>query len=134
MYTVSIILCTILHNIVVVDYNIGLAVVARSSPLPGHHHLRIHLCTHIQTSNTLAWALYCLATNPEVQEKLRSEVQAVVGSDKVVTPEHIAKMAYLHDCIRETQRYVAAYRCIRKGRRGHVSNMYCVIRMRPTCV
>ena len=58
----------------------------------------------IQTSNTLSWALYCLAINPEVQEKLRSEVQAVVGSDELVTPEHIARMPYLHDCIKETQR------------------------------
>lgn len=59
----------------------------------------------LQTSNTLSWALYCLATNPEAQEKLRSEVMAVVGSDELVTPEHIAKMPYLHGCIKETQRW-----------------------------
>ena len=58
----------------------------------------------MQTSSTLSWSLYCLATNPKVQEKLRGEVEEVVGSDDLVTPEHIAKMPYLHDCIRETQR------------------------------
>ena len=58
-----------------------------------------------QTSNTLSWTLYCLATNPGVQEKLQHEVEEVVGSDKLVTPQHIARMPYLHDCIRETQRY-----------------------------
>ena len=58
-----------------------------------------------QTSNTLSWALYCLATNPEVQEKLRSIVREVVESDELITPEHIARMPYLHDCVRETQRF-----------------------------
>jgi cytochrome P450 len=57
-----------------------------------------------QTSNTLSWTLYCLATNPGVQEKLRREVEEIVGSDELVTPQHIARMPYLHDCIRETQR------------------------------
>ena len=58
-----------------------------------------------QTSNTLSWTLYCLATNPVVQEKLRSEVEGVVRKDELVTPQHIARMPYLHDCIRESQRY-----------------------------
>ena len=59
----------------------------------------------LQTSNTLSATLYCLSTNPAAQEKLRSEVEKVVGSDELVTPQHIARMPYLHDCIRETQRY-----------------------------
>ena len=57
-----------------------------------------------QTSNTLSWTLYCLANHPDVQEKLNREVDEVVGSDELVTPQHIARMPYLHDCIRETQR------------------------------
>ena len=48
--------------------------------------------------------MYCLARNPEVQEKLRSEVMSVVGEEKVVTPVHINNMPYLRQCIKETLR------------------------------
>lgn len=57
------------------------------------------------TSYTLGWVLYCLATNPEAQERLRQEVQSVVGSDSVVTPAHIDHMLYLRNTIKETQRF-----------------------------
>ena len=51
------------------------------------------------------WCLYCLATNPEAQEKLRSEVQQVVGDSEIVTPEHVGRMPYLRNVFKETQRY-----------------------------
>ena len=51
------------------------------------------------------WSLYCLATNPEAQEKLRSEVQQTVGDNEIVTPEHVGRMPYLRNIVRETQRY-----------------------------
>ena len=54
----------------------------------------------------MGWTLYFLARNPEVQEKLRSEVQSVVGTEEVVTPIHINKMPYLRNCFKETLRYV----------------------------
>ena len=62
------------------------------------------VCSCLQTSYTLAWCLYNLARNPEVQEKLRSEVQSVVGSDEMVTPAHIHRMPYLRDCFKESHR------------------------------
>ena len=65
----------------------------------------IHLYYVLQTALTLAWTLYSLGCNPEVQEKLRGEVQSVVGSDSTVTPEHIQRMPYIKDCIKETMRY-----------------------------
>ena len=52
------------------------------------------------------WCLYSLARNPEAQERLRSEVREVVGDSKIVTPEHIGKMTYLRNVIKETQRYM----------------------------
>ena len=52
----------------------------------------------------MAGCLYCMANNPDVQDKLREEVQRVVGDDEVVTPQHIQEMHYLRDCIKETQR------------------------------
>ena len=59
----------------------------------------------VQSSLMLSWTLYNLATNPEAQERLRREVQGVVGSSDVVTPDHISKMPYLHNCVKETLRY-----------------------------
>ena len=53
----------------------------------------------------MAGCLYSLATNPDVQEKLRREVQDVVGKDEEVTPQHIQEMHYLRDTIKETMRY-----------------------------
>lgn len=58
----------------------------------------------LQTSYTLMWSLYCLATNPEAQEKLRSEVQQTVGDSEIVTPEHVGRMPYLRNVVKETQR------------------------------
>ena len=63
----------------------------------------------MQSSFTQVWALYKLATNSDVQECLRSEVQEVVGSADIVTPDHIAKMPYLKDTIKETLRSVIPY-------------------------
>ena len=50
------------------------------------------------------WSLYCLATNPEAQEKLRGEVQQTVGDSEIVTPEHVARMPYLRNVAKESQR------------------------------
>jgi cytochrome P450 len=50
---------------------------------------------------------YALGTNPEVQEKLRGEVQRVVGQETVVTPQHVQDMHYLRDTIKETMRQAA---------------------------
>ena len=48
--------------------------------------------------------LYLLAINPEAQEKPRSEIQRVVGSDQIVTPAHINEMTYLRSALKETLR------------------------------
>ncbi len=58
----------------------------------------------MQTSLTMAACFYSLATNPDVQEKLRAEVQRVVGEDAVITPQHIQNMHFLRDTIKETMR------------------------------
>jgi cytochrome P450 len=50
---------------------------------------------------------YSLGANPEVQEKLRGEVQKVVGQETVVTPQHIQDMHYLRNTIKETMRQAA---------------------------
>lgn len=55
------------------------------------------------TSNTLAWSLYHLAKDPELQNSLYEEVMAVVP-DRAPTTNDIARMPILKSIIKETLR------------------------------
>lgn len=55
------------------------------------------------TSNTMQWALYLLAKNPDKQEKLHQEVASVLQQNQP-DPHSLAQMPYLKACIRETLR------------------------------
>ncbi|XP_048576536.1 sterol 26-hydroxylase, mitochondrial [Nematostella vectensis] len=60
------------------------------------------------TSNTSLWACYCLAKNPEVQEKLHKEVTSVLEPGEVATLATLNKMRYLRSVIKETLRLYPA--------------------------
>ncbi|MPC09213.1 putative cytochrome P450 4d14 [Portunus trituberculatus] len=57
------------------------------------------------TSHTMAFTLYLLARNPEVQAKLQQEVDTVVGKhDGPLTVRHLAQFSYMKAVIKESFR------------------------------
>jgi cytochrome P450 len=56
------------------------------------------------TSAGLAWALFCIATNPEVEAKVIAEVDAVLGDRDHVEFDDLAHFKYLDRVIKETLR------------------------------
>ncbi|GAV06313.1 hypothetical protein RvY_16327 [Ramazzottius varieornatus] len=56
------------------------------------------------TANTLTFLSYLLTANPEIQEKLRKEIQHRIGRDVQPTYDLVAQIPYLDQCINETLR------------------------------
>lgn len=61
------------------------------------------LAGHETTASVLTWAFFILATRPEVLERMRTEIDEVVG-DGPVTFEHTRNLAYIRNVFRETLR------------------------------
>ncbi|KAL8953673.1 MAG: hypothetical protein Q9222_000510 [Ikaeria aurantiellina] len=64
---------------------------------------------HETTASALTWAIYLLAKHPEIQDRLRNEVQRVLPSTSknplpVVTSDTVEKMSFLNSVCRETLR------------------------------
>ncbi|XP_015909978.1 cytochrome P450 10 [Parasteatoda tepidariorum] len=56
------------------------------------------------TSHATQWALYSLAKHPECQDKLLSEIKAAVPDGEMITEEHLSKIPYSMNVIKETLR------------------------------
>ncbi|XP_048761818.1 cytochrome P450 10-like [Ostrea edulis] len=56
------------------------------------------------TSNGSLWALYCLAKNPKIQEKLYQETKRVLSKNEPITPEKLSELQYVKAVIKETFR------------------------------
>ncbi|KAJ7506052.1 cytochrome P450 [Mycena galericulata] len=60
---------------------------------------------HETTSTAIAWALYALARNPDVQHKLRAELRALDADlDGIPTLDALNSLPYLEQVLRETLR------------------------------
>ena len=55
------------------------------------------------TGTTLAFLLYHLAVNPDIQERLYNEVVEVVGEKGRVTEARLKKLRYLKSCVQESE-------------------------------
>ena len=64
-------------------------VVAGDRRLVHEHAATFMIAGHETTSGALQWALYELARHPDVQQKCREEVRAVVGQDADVAYDHL---------------------------------------------
>ncbi|XP_065836186.1 cytochrome P450 20A1-like [Oscarella lobularis] len=56
------------------------------------------------SGNQITWALYYLATNQDVQDKVHAEVVDALGAGGRVTPENAGKFSYLKQVLNETLR------------------------------
>ncbi|GMS92824.1 hypothetical protein PENTCL1PPCAC_14999, partial [Pristionchus entomophagus] len=57
------------------------------------------------TTTTLRWAMIIMAKYPEIQEKLRQEILAVVGKERLPTMGDQLKMPFARACALELQRF-----------------------------
>ncbi len=64
----------------------------------------LFLAGYETTSIALTWSFDFLAHNPEMMEKLRTEVDTVVGSDRLPTFADLPKMPYSRKVLQETLR------------------------------
>ncbi|XP_002715705.1 cytochrome P450 4X1 [Oryctolagus cuniculus] len=62
------------------------------------------LAGHSTTAASLSWFLYCLALNPEHQERCREEIRDVLGNGSSTTWEQLDELCFTSMCISETFR------------------------------
>ena len=62
---------------------------------------------HDTTATNMSFALYLLATHPEVQQRCQAELDTIFGEDRdrPVTSQDINKMKYLDLCLKEALRW-----------------------------
>jgi cytochrome P450 len=65
--------------------------------------MTLFMAGHETTANTLAWAFYLLSQHPEVEDKLRAELRAVLG-DRPPTLDDLPRLRYAGMIVSETLR------------------------------
>ena len=56
------------------------------------------------SSTTLDWAMALLLNHPETMEKVRAEIEAKIGQERLLEEQDLPKLTYLQNVINETLR------------------------------
>ncbi len=76
----------------------------RMTPTDLLHNMQFFIVAgHETTALALSWALYLLATHPDIQERARAEAQAALSGD-AATEAELAKAPYIRQILDETMR------------------------------
>nr|XP_020663169.1 cytochrome P450 4B1-like [Pogona vitticeps] len=80
----------------------------KGQPLP-HEDVRAEIDTFMAAgpetlTSAICWLFYCMAQNPEHQQKCREEVKALLGDQDTIKWDDLKKMTYTTMCIKETLR------------------------------
>ncbi|KAI9201897.1 cytochrome P450 [Polychytrium aggregatum] len=59
---------------------------------------------HETTANAITWTLFCLSERPDICDKIRTELDQVLGSDRPFAWEDLPLLKYLEACIKEALR------------------------------
>ncbi|GMS92663.1 hypothetical protein PENTCL1PPCAC_14838, partial [Pristionchus entomophagus] len=61
---------------------------------------------HDTTASAIAWAIWCFACNPVIQERVHQEIMEVLGddTDRDLTRADMGKLSYLERCLKESMR------------------------------
>ncbi|XP_036304428.1 cytochrome P450 4B1 [Pipistrellus kuhlii] len=59
---------------------------------------------HDTTTSGISWFLYCMALNPEHQDRCREEAREIIGDKDSFQWDDLSKMTYLTMCIKESLR------------------------------
>lgn len=85
------------------------------------------LAGHETSSVALAWTLYELAKNPEIQTKAREEVLAVLGKDLIIEWSKLDELKFLGNIVKESLRlHSPVYHVVRQAIEDDVIDGYLI--------
>ena len=61
------------------------------------------------TSTTLATVVHALVHHPEVQDRVRKEIDDVIGDQEDITADHLMDLKYMENVIHESMRQYFAF-------------------------
>ncbi|KAI0118546.1 cytochrome P450 [Hypoxylon sp. NC0597] len=68
------------------------------------HLLNFTSAGHESSATTISWCLYILATNPSIQDRLRSEINSLLKTNPEPDYDSISGLPFLHNFLREVLR------------------------------